>query len=113
DALRELHFFMRLAREWDLRFERLARLGTVSKWYSAVGHEAITAPAATAIEAGDALASLHRDSGAILRCYLDPARVFPDFFQARRDRKAPRSEPREILYPLPRPIVRAGGGVLL
>src|SRR5262245_50213339 len=57
-SLREIHLFLRLAREWDLRFERLVRIGSVAKWYSSVGNEAITVAAATAIEAGDALATL-------------------------------------------------------
>ena len=98
--LLELHFFMRLAREWDLRFERMARIGSVSKWYSSVGNEAITVPAATAIEAGDALVTVHRDSGAILRHYVDPARLFPDLFQPSRKRKPPRADPRELLHRL-------------
>ena len=98
--LLEVHLFMRLAREWDLRFERMARIGSVSKWYSSVGNEAITVPAATAIEAGDALVTLHRDSGAILRHYVDPARLFPDLLQPSRKRKPPRAEPRDLLHRL-------------
>ena len=84
DTLREIHLFMRLAREWDLRFERLLRTGAIGKWYSSVGNEGVTVPAAQAIEAGDALLTLHRDSGAILRHYLDPAQIFPDLFSAER-----------------------------
>jgi len=98
--LLEVHFFMRLAREWDLRFERMARIGSVSKWYSSVGNEAITVCAATAIEAGDALVTVHRDSGAILRHYVDPARLFPGLFQPSKKRKLPRGEPRELLHRL-------------
>lgn len=98
--LREIHFFMRLAREWDLRFERLARMGSVSKWYSAVGNEAITVAAATAIEAGDALATLHRDSGAVLRAYIDPSRLFPDLFPRLARRRAPGADPRDLLHKL-------------
>ena len=63
--------FLRLAREGDLRFERLFRQGAVAKWYSSVGHEATTVSAGAVLEAGDALFSLHRDSGAILRYYVD------------------------------------------
>jgi 2-oxoisovalerate dehydrogenase E1 component len=100
EDLRELHFFLRLAREWDLRFERLARTGSVSKWYSSVGNEAVTVPAATAIEAGDALLSLHRDSGAILRAYIDPSRLFPDLFRPRTGRKPPRADPKGLLHRL-------------
>ncbi|MCZ6793490.1 MAG: thiamine pyrophosphate-dependent dehydrogenase E1 component subunit alpha [Planctomycetota bacterium] len=77
EALLECHFFMRLAREWDLRFEKLFRTGGVSKWYSSVGHEAVTVPAASCLEAGDALFTLHRDSGAILRYYVDPEQLRP------------------------------------
>ncbi len=95
-----MHFFLRLAREWDLRFERLVRLGAVSKWYSSVGNEGVTVAAATAIEAGDALISLHRDSGAILRHYLDAGRLFPDLFPAVSQRRASQVEPRGILYRL-------------
>ncbi len=100
DELRELHFFMRLAREWDLRFERLLKTGAVTKWYSSVGNEAIGVAAATAIEAGDALCSLHRDSGAILRYYFDAHRVFPDLFPVSSSRRAPDVEPKETLYRL-------------
>lgn len=100
EALREMHFFLRLAREWDLRFERLVRLGAVSKWYSSVGNEAITVAAATAIEAGDALVSLHRDSGAILRYYLDPSKIFPELFASSVGRHAARKDSRELLYRL-------------
>lgn len=73
----ELHLFMRLAREWDLRFEKMFKTGALSKWYSSVGNEATTVAAATAIEAGDTLCSLHRDAGAIIRHYVDPEQLFP------------------------------------
>lgn len=98
--LRELHLFMRLAREWDLRFERLLKTGAVSKWYSSVGNEAVAVAAATAIEAGDALCSLHRDAGAILRYYLDAHRLFPDLFPRSAGRRTPDVDPREALYRL-------------
>lgn len=78
DSLREMHAYMRLAREWDLRFEKMFRTGALSKWYSSVGNEATTVAAACAIEAGDALLTLHRDSGAILRHYLDIHEILPD-----------------------------------
>ena len=67
----EMHLFLRLAREWDLRFEKMFKTGALSKWYSSVGNEATTVAAATPLEPGDALVSLHRDAGAILRHYLD------------------------------------------
>ena len=70
---------MKLAREFDARFEALLLTGRVSKWYSAIGNEAITVPAGLALEPGDVLCSLHRDVGAILAFYLDSARAFPDF----------------------------------
>lgn len=70
--------FMKLAREFDARFEALLLTGRVAKWYSAIGNEAITVPAGLALERGDVLCSLHRDVGAILAFYLDPARCFPD-----------------------------------
>jgi 2-oxoisovalerate dehydrogenase E1 component len=76
--LREIYLLMRLAREWDLRFENLFRTGAVRKWYSSVGNEALTAASARALEPGDALATLHRDAGAILGHYLDLSRLLPD-----------------------------------
>jgi 2-oxoisovalerate dehydrogenase E1 component len=91
---------MRLAREWDLRFERLLRTGAVTKWYSSVGNEAISVASATAIEAGDALCSLHRDAGAILRYYLDAHRLFPDLYGPSETRRCPDVDPRETLYRL-------------
>src|SRR5262245_65535976 len=71
--------FMKLTRDFDSRFEALLLTGRVSKWYSEVGNEATTIPAGLALGAGDALCTLHRDLGAILACYLDPARTFPGF----------------------------------
>ncbi|HEX6200519.1 MAG TPA: thiamine pyrophosphate-dependent enzyme, partial [Thermoanaerobaculia bacterium] len=69
--------YMRLTRELDARFESLLLTGRVTKWYSEVGNEATTVPAGLALEPGDALCTLHRDLGAILAVYLDPARTFP------------------------------------
>jgi len=90
--------FMRLTRELDSRFESLLLTGRVTKWYSEVGNEATTVPAGLALGPGDALCTLHRDLGAILAVYLDPARTFPGFgFGAADDR---RPEPEEILYRL-------------
>lgn len=76
-TLQELHLYMRLAREWDERFEKMFKTGALSKWYSSVGNEATTVACASAIEAGDALLTLHRDSGAILRHYLDLDQLLP------------------------------------
>lgn len=69
--------YMKLARDFDARFEYLLKTGRVSKWYSEVGNEATTVPAGLALEPGDALCTLHRDLGAILAVYLDPVRTFP------------------------------------
>ncbi len=76
-SLRETCAFMTLAREWDLRFERMFRQGGVSKWYSSVGNEAVTVAAASELGRGDALVTLHRDNGAWLRYYLESPLVFP------------------------------------
>jgi 2-oxoisovalerate dehydrogenase E1 component len=70
---------MKLTRDFDARFESLLLTGRVTKWYSEVGNEATTIPAGLALGPGDALCTLHRDLGAILAVYLDPARTFPDF----------------------------------
>ncbi len=87
--------FMKLTRDFDARFENLLKTGRVSKWYSEVGNEATTIPAGLALGAGDALCTLHRDLGAILPVYLDPARIFPGFgFGAPDDR---RPDPDEIM----------------
>ena len=72
DRLRT-YAFMKRAREFDARFEAMLLTGRISKWYSAIGNEGITVPAGLALEAGDVLCSLHRDVGAILAFYLDPA----------------------------------------
>src|SRR5688572_25884311 len=76
---RQRYAFMKLTRDFDSRFEALLLTGRVSKWYSEVGNEATTIPAGLALGAGDALCTLHRDLGAILAYYLDPARTFPGF----------------------------------
>ena len=89
---------MKLAREFDARFEAMLLTGRVSKWYSAIGNEAITVTAGLALEAGDVLCSLHRDVGAILALYLDPARTFPGFGFGSPDGRRP--EPEELFYRL-------------
>ncbi|MDX1385849.1 MAG: thiamine pyrophosphate-dependent enzyme, partial [Thermoanaerobaculia bacterium] len=93
-----LYAFMRLARELDSRFENLLLTGRVSKWYSEVGNEATTVAGGLALEAGDTLCTLHRDLGAILAVYLDPARAFPGFGLGEPDGRRP--EPVELLYRL-------------
>ncbi|HEX4952835.1 MAG TPA: dehydrogenase E1 component subunit alpha/beta [Thermoanaerobaculia bacterium] len=90
--------FMKLAREFDSRFEAMLLTGRVAKWYSAIGNEAITVPAGLSLEPGDVLCSLHRDVGAILSFYLDPARAFPDLGFGEPDGR--RSAPEHLLYRL-------------
>ena len=90
--------FMRLTRELDSRFENLLLTGRVAKWYSEVGHEATTVPAGLALGPGDSLCTLHRDLGAILSVYLDPARTFPGLGFGEPDGRRP--EPADLLYKL-------------
>lgn len=93
--------FMKLAREFDARFEAMLLTGRVSKWYSAIGNEAITVPAGLALERGDVLCSLHRDLGAILAFYLDAARAFPGVSELGQPAADdPRPEPAELFYRL-------------
>ncbi len=87
--------FMKLTRDFDARFENLLKTGRVSKWYSEVGNEATTIPAGLALGPGDALCTLHRDLGAILPVYLDPARIFPGFGFGEPDGRRP--DPDEIM----------------
>jgi 2-oxoisovalerate dehydrogenase E1 component len=90
--------YMKLARELDARFENLLLTGRVTKWYSEVGNEATTVPAGLVLQAGDVLCTLHRDLGAILAAYLDPARTFPD--QGFGVADGVRPDPEELLYRL-------------
>ncbi len=92
-ARRLRYAYMKLTRDFDARFEALLLTGRVSKWYSEVGNEATTIPAGLAIGAGDALCTLHRDLGAILARYLDPARTFPGFGFGEPDGLRPEPEP--------------------
>lgn len=87
--------FMKLTRDFDSRFEAMLLTGRVSKWYSEVGNEATTIPAGLALGAGDALVTLHRDLGAILAVYLDPARAFPGFGFGEPDGRRP--DPIELM----------------
>jgi 2-oxoisovalerate dehydrogenase E1 component len=100
--------FMRLAREFDARFEALLLTGRVAKWYSAIGNEAITVPAGLALEPGDVLCSLHRDVGAILAVYLDPARAFPGFGFGEPDGRRP--DPERLFERLARQVLGREGG---
>ncbi|MFP3940241.1 MAG: thiamine pyrophosphate-dependent enzyme [Thermoanaerobaculia bacterium] len=108
------HAYMRLTRELDSRFESLLLTGRVTKWYSEVGNEATTVPAGLSLGPGDALCTLHRDLGAILAVYLDPARTFPGLFgsaegwaspgggaaRAGEPGGDPRPDPEELLHRL-------------
>ncbi|MCL4839168.1 MAG: dehydrogenase E1 component subunit alpha/beta [Thermoanaerobaculia bacterium] len=100
--------FMKLARDLDARFESLLLTGRISKWYSEIGHEGVTVPAGLALEAGDVLCSLHRDLGAILACYLDPARTFPDLGFGEPDGRRP--DPDAVLYRLACQLLGKGEG---
>ncbi len=100
---------MKLARELDKRFESLLLTGRISKWYSEIGNEATTVPAGLALEPGDALCTLHRDLGAILAVYLDPARAFPDFrFEPAAGERRP--DPAALLERLARQLLGRSGG---
>src|ERR1700730_18726183 len=89
--------YMKLTRDFDARFEALLLTGRVSKWYSEVGNEATTIPAGLALGPGDALCTLHRDLGAILAVYLDPARAFPGFGFGEPDGRRP--DPLPLIAP--------------
>ncbi len=100
--------FMKLTRDLDARFEFLLKTGRVAKWYSEVGSEATTVPAGLALAPGDALCSLHRDLGAILAVYLDPARTFPGLPFGEPDGRRP--PPEDLLYRLACQLVGKGDG---
>jgi 2-oxoisovalerate dehydrogenase E1 component len=103
--------FMKLTRDFDSRFEALLLTGRVSKWYSEVGNEATTIPAGLALGPGDALCSLHRDLGAILAVYLDPARAFPGFgFGEPGDSDSRRPDPEHLLHRLACQLLGKGEG---
>ncbi len=100
--------FMKLTRDFDSRFEALLLTGRVSKWYSEVGNEATTIPAGLALGAGDALCTLHRDLGAILAVYLDPARAFPGFGFGEPDGRRP--DPDALMHRLACQLLGKGEG---
>ncbi len=102
------HAFMKLTRDFDARFEALLLTGRVSKWYSEVGNEATTIPAGLALGAGDALCTLHRDLGAILAVYLDPARTFPGLGFGEPDGRRP--DPESLLRRLACQLLGKGEG---
>lgn len=99
---------MKLTRDFDSRFEALLLTGRVSKWYSEVGNEATTVPAGLGLGAGDALCTLHRDLGAILSVYLDPARAFPGFGFGDPDGRRP--EPEALMRRLACQLLGKGEG---
>ncbi len=100
DASQKLstYAYMKLARDLDLRFSLLLKTGRVAKWYSQIGSEATTVAAGSVLEPGDALCTLHRDLGAILMVYLDPARAFPGLGFGQADGLRP--DPESLLYRL-------------
>jgi 2-oxoisovalerate dehydrogenase E1 component len=100
--------YMKLTRDLDSRFEALLLTGRVSKWYSEVGSEATTIPAGLALGAGDALCTLHRDLGAILAVYLDPARAFPGFGFGEPDARRP--DPGQLMHRLACQLLGKGEG---
>jgi 2-oxoisovalerate dehydrogenase E1 component len=99
---------MKLTRDLDSRFEALLLTGRVSKWYSEVGNEATTIPAGLALGPGDALCTLHRDLGAILAVYLDPARAFPGLGFGQPDGRRP--DPDELMHRLACQLLGKGEG---
>jgi 2-oxoisovalerate dehydrogenase E1 component len=102
--------FMKLTRDLDSRFEALLLTGRVSKWYSEVGNEATTIPAGLALGPGDALCTLHRDLGAILAVYLDPARAFPGFGFGEPDAHDQRPDPDHLMHRLACQLLGKGEG---
>jgi 2-oxoisovalerate dehydrogenase E1 component len=103
--------YIQLTRELDSRFENLLLTGRVAKWYSEVGNEATTVPAGLALRAGDVLCSLHRDLGAILAQYLDPARTFPGHgFGELAAGADVRPDPEGLLYTLACQLLGKGDG---
>jgi 2-oxoisovalerate dehydrogenase E1 component len=99
---------MKLTRDLDSRFEALLLTGRVSKWYSEVGSEATTIPAGLALGPGDALCTLHRDLGAILAVYLDPARAFPGLGFGEPDGRRP--DPDQLMHRLACQLLGKGEG---
>lgn len=102
--------FMKLTRDLDSRFESLLLTGRVSKWYSEVGNEATTIPAGLVLGPGDALCTLHRDLGAILAVYLDPARAFPGLGFGQPNANDRRPDPDEVMHRLACQLLGKGEG---
>jgi len=94
----ETHFHMRLSREWDERFEKLFRQGGIAKWYSGVGSEATTVASAACLRRDDALLTIHRDSGAILRYYASCEDLVPGLLPVENRHGGEKA--RELLYRL-------------
>lgn len=111
-VLRRAHFLMRLSRAWDSRFEAMARVGRIGRWYSAVGNECTTVGTAVALGAHDALSTVHRDLGAVLTAYLDPTRLAPELFRDgdRTEWDALRPPPLTLLNQLASQVFGRRGG---
>lgn len=111
-VLRRAHFLMRLSRAWDWRFEAMARVGRIGRWYSAVGNECTTVGTAVALGANDALSTVHRDLGAVLTTYLDPTRLAPALFDEsdRTEWDALRPAPQTLLDRLASQVFGRRGG---
>lgn len=100
--------FMSLTRALDSRFASLLKAGRVAKWYSQIGTEATSVAAGLALEHDDVLCSLHRDLGAILAVYLDPARAFPSCELGMPDGRRP--APETLMYRLACQLLGRGDG---
>ena len=100
--------YMSLTRALDRRFASLLMTGRLSKWYSQIGTEATSVAAGLTLETGDVLCSLHRDLGAILSVYLDPARAFPGCGFGAADGVRP--EPDALMYRLACQLLGRGEG---
>ncbi len=77
DYFKTVYAVSYLARAIDERFKTLFLTGRVAKWYSQVGNEITTVPVGLHMSKGDILSTLHRDLGAILAYYFNPADLFP------------------------------------
>ena len=111
-VVRRAHFVMRLSRAWDSRFEALARVGRIGRWYSATGNECTTVGTASAMSPNDALSTVHRDLGAVLTTYLDVPRLAPSLFAAdeRTAWDQMRPDPAALLHRLACQVLGRGEG---
>ncbi len=107
---RRTYAYMALSRAFDLRFEALRLGGRLAKWYSAIGHEAVTVPSGMVLRPGDALCTLHRDLGAILAHYLDPELAFPQLAAEPRPPRPGWPQPQQLLRRLACQLLGRAGG---